>query len=256
MTAAVATYVYSTTIQSARYQVGEMPSCTYLLVLWQEYDSSHRLWSYVQDESGQYSGYVLDAMLTRVSSTPKPTVAIELWKELVHIDEVRLEWQCSAYGMAYELQRQEGEQNSNWVTIWKGMVSADRTPYFDSSVTDGQIYRYRVVVEGQNSNVLTVNIPELTVEFDLQVEFVSDNSLKLTWGRNQYVGQYVAKYGQYVTYTLQRQVGEYGTWEKVYNGDSNSFYDRGLMNGETYRYRVIVNGPNVSSTDVAVHIDP
>ena len=72
MTAAVTTYVYNTTIQDAKYRVCEIPSCTYLRVLWQKYDSSHRLWSYVQDESGQYSGYVPDTMLTRVSSTPQP----------------------------------------------------------------------------------------------------------------------------------------------------------------------------------------
>ena len=156
MTAAVATYVYSTTIQSARYQVGEMPSCTYLFVLWQEYDSSHRLWSYVQDESGQYSGYVLDFMLTRVSSTPKPTVAI-----------------------------------------------------------------------------------------DLQVQFVSNNSLKLTW-----------EYSQYVTYKLQRQEGENNKWEKVYEGSSNSFYDRGLTPGQTYRYRVIVGSLNIASEEITVYIDP
>lgn len=154
MTSAVATYVYSAMSQSARCRVGEMPSCTYLLVLWQEYDSSHRLWSYVQDESGQYSGYVLDAMLTRVSSTPKPTVAIDLQVQFVSNNSLKLTWEYSQY-VTYKLQRQEGE-NNKWEKVYEGSSNS----FYDWGLTPGQTYRYRVIVGSLNiaSEEITVYI--------------------------------------------------------------------------------------------------
>lgn len=154
MTSAVATYVYSAMSQSAGCRVGEMPSCTYLLVLWQEYDSSHRLWSYVQDESGQYSGYVLDAMLTRVSSTPKPTVAIDLQVQFVSNNSLKLTWEYSQY-VTYKLQRQEGE-NNKWEKVYEGSSNS----FYDWGLTPGQTYRYRVIVGSLNiaSEEITVYI--------------------------------------------------------------------------------------------------
>ena len=131
-----------------------MPSCTYLLVLWQEYDSSHRLWSYVQDESGQYSGYVLDAMLTRVSSTPKPTVAIDLQVQFVSNNSLKLTWEYSQY-VTYKLQRQEGE-NNKWEKVYEGSSNS----FYDWGLTPGQTFRYRVIVGSLNiaSEEITVYI--------------------------------------------------------------------------------------------------
>ena len=175
-----------------------------------------------------------------------PQIELDLWTSYVQIDEVRLDWKCSASGVPYKLQRQEGWESSNWVTILQGRTDDDTNFCFDSSVTEGKTYSYRIVVGGQSSKVLIVNIPKPTVAIDLQVvQFVSNDSLKLTWEPKQNV-----------TYKLQRQEGENNKWTTIYTGASYYFYDRGLTPGQTYRYRVIVGSLNIASEEITMYIDP
>lgn len=178
--------------------------------------------------------------------TEMPQIELDLWTSYVQIDEVRLDWKCSASGVPYKLQRQEGWESSNWVTILQGRTDDDTNFCFDSSVTEGKTYSYRIVVGGQSSKVLIVNIPKPTVAIDLQVvQFVSNDSLKLTWEPKQNV-----------TYKLQRQEGENNKWTTIYTGASYYFYDRGLTPGQTYRYRVIVGSLNIASEEITMYIDP
>ena len=181
-----------------------------------------------------------------VIPTEMPQIELDLWTSYVQIDEVRLDWKCSASGVPYKLQRQEGWESSNWVTILQGRTDDDTNFCFDSSVTEGKTYSYRIVVGGQSSKVLIVNIPKPTVAIDLQVvQFVSNDSLKLTWEPKQNV-----------TYKLQRQEGENNKWTTIYTGASYYFYDRGLTPGQTYRYRVIVGSLNIASEEITMYIDP
>ena len=181
-----------------------------------------------------------------VIPTEMPEIELDLWTSYVQIDEVRLDWKCSASGVPYKLQRQEGWESSNWVTILQGRTDDDTNFCFDSSVTEGKTYRYCIVVGGQSSKVLIVNIPKPTVAINLQVvQFVSNNSLKLTWEPKQNV-----------TYRLQRQEGENNKWTTIYTGASNNFYDRGLTPGQTYHYRVIAGALNIASEEITVYIDP
>lgn len=202
------------------------------------------------------------SQLSWETSTPKPTTVLtpmtmviptetseiefDWWTKYVYIDVVGFEWKCSAADVPYELQRQEGSsRSSDWVTIWEGRTTSYTDFGFDSSVTEGQTYHYRIVVEGKSSEVITVNIPKPTVAIDLQVQFISNNSLKLTWEPKQDI-----------TYKLQRQEGQNTKWTTVYTGGSNSLYERGLTPGQTYRYRVISGGLNIASEEITVHIDP
>lgn len=184
--------------------------------------------------------------MSMVIPTVMPKIELDLWTSYVQIDEVRLDWKCSASGVPYKLQRQEGWESSNWVTILQGRTDDDTNFCFDGSVTEGKTYSYRIVVGGQSSKVLIVNIPKPTVAINLQVvQFVSNNSLKLTWEPKQNV-----------TYKLQRQEGENNKWTTIYTGASIYFYDRGLTPGQTYRYRVIVGSLNIASEEITMYIDP
>lgn len=184
--------------------------------------------------------------MSMVIPTEMPKIELDLWTSYVQIAEVRLDWKCSASGVPYKLQRQEGWESSNWVTILQGRTDDDTNFCFDSSVTEGKTYSYRIVVGGQSSKVLIVNIPKPTVAINLQVvQFVSNNSLKLTWEPKQNV-----------TYKLQRQEGENNKWTTIYTGASIYFYDRGLTPGQTYRYRVIVGSLNIASEEITMYIDP
>lgn len=184
--------------------------------------------------------------MSMVIPTEMPKIELDLWTSHVQIDMVRLDWKCSASGVPYKLQRQEGWKSSNWVTILQGRTDDDTNFCFDSSVTEGKTYSYRIVVGGQSSKVLIVNIPKPTVAINLQVvQFVSNNSLKLTWEPKQNV-----------TYKLQRQEGENNKWTTIYTGASYYFYDRGLTPGQTYRYRVIVGSLNIASEEITMYIDP
>ena len=184
--------------------------------------------------------------MSMVIPTVMPKIELDLWTSYVQIDEVRLDWKCSAADVPYELQRQEdSSRSSDWVTIWEGRTTSYTDYGFDSSVTEGQMYHYRIVVGGKSSGVITVNIPKPTVAIDLQVQFISNNSLKLTWEPKQDI-----------TYKLQRQEGQNTKWTTVYTGGSNSLYERGLTPGQTYRYRVISGGLNIASEEITVYIDP
>lgn len=91
------------------------------------------------------------------------------------------------------MQRRESE-NSAWVTILDDYVYDTYYWFSDWEITPGKSYRYRVVVSGQSSNELIVNVSTQPV-IDLQVQFVSNNLLKITW--NYYLDG--------AAYKLQRQ---------------------------------------------------
>ena len=171
---------------------------------------------------------------------------IRLWKHIVESNRVTLRLQCGEYGTEFQLQRRESE-NSAWVTILDDYVYDTYYLFNDWEITPGKSYRYRVVVSGQSSNELIVNVSTQPV-IDLQVQFVSNNLLKLTW--NYYLDG--------AAYKLQRQEEKNNKWEDIYTGDKNSFsfYDGELTPGQTYRYRVIEEELNISSREITVRIDP
>lgn len=81
----------------------------------------------------------------------------------------------------------------------------------------------------------------------LQVECVSNNSVKITWGN-------------FISYAkLQRREGENKDWETICErefGWSDNYYDWGLTAEQTYSYRIVDEKMDAVSTEVTVQIKP
>lgn len=189
------------------------------------------------------------------TATPTPKISTELWTDEVTTDHVSLMWQCSQYGAAFQLQRQEGK-SSIWEVVVDDCVYG--TYYHtDWSITAGQSYRYRVVVSGQKSNELTVNVPKPTatpkptttptpkITISLWKDDVTTDHVSLGWQCSEYGARF----------QLQRQDDRSSTWFTVdegYADGTNYFTDWAVAWGQSYRYRVVVSGQNSNELSVNV----
>ena len=194
------------------------------------------------------------------TATPTPKITISLWKDDVTTDYVSLGWQCSKYGAAFKLQRQDGG-NSTWFTVVEDYVY-DTYYFTDWSITSGQSYRYRVVVSGQNSNELSVNVPKPTatpkptqkitpkptatqkpsVSISLQLNRAGITSVDLSWtcGRSG------------VTYEVQRKGGSSSSWTTLATISSKSYTDNSAKAGTKYTYRIVAKSATGTSNEVSV----
>ena len=163
---AVSTYVYTAAILDSEYRTALIPSNIYLYVLGQEYDTVGRCWSYVADENGQYDGYILDSMLTRVSSTPKPMATptpkftISLWVSDVTKDYISLSCKADKDGTPYDVQRRE-DGSDVWTTFGYSSYGS-WSDFEDWDVTPGKTYHYRVVATDLDvvSNEVSASVPK------------------------------------------------------------------------------------------------
>ena len=190
------------------------------------------------------------------TATPTPKITISLWQDDVTTDYVSLGWQCSEYGAAFKLQRQDGG-NSTWFTVVEDYVY-DTYYFTDWSITSGQSYRYRVVVSGQNSNELSVNVPKPTatlkptvkptatlkpsVSISLQLNRAGINSVELSWtcGRSG------------VTYEVQRKGGSSSSWTTLTTTSSKSYTDNSAKAGTKYTYRIVAQSASGTSNEISV----
>ena len=194
--------------------------------------------------------------IPKPTATPTPKITISLWKDDVTTDYVSLGWQCSKYGAAFKLQRQDGG-NSTWFTVVEDYVY-DTYYFTDWSITSGQSYRYRVVVSGQNSNELSVNVPKPTatpkstakptatpkpsVSIGLQLNRAGINSVDLSWTCGT----------SGVTYEVQRKGGSSSSWTTLATISSKSYTDNSAKAGTKYTYRIVAKSATGTSNEVSV----
>ncbi|HCI50236.1 MAG TPA: hypothetical protein DHV94_06800 [Clostridiales bacterium] len=171
-------------------------------------------------------------------------------------DHVSLGWQCSEYGARFQLQRQD-DRSSTWFTVAEDYVY-DTYYFTDWAVAWGQSYRYRVVVSGQNSNELSVNVPKPTatlkptvkptatlkpsVSISLQLNRAGITSVDLSWtcGRSG------------VTYEVQRKGGSSSSWTTLATISSKSYTDNSAKAGTKYTYRIVAKSATGTSNEVSV----
>lgn len=194
--------------------------------------------------------------IPKPTATPTPKITISLWKDDVTTDYVSLGWQCSKYGAAFKLQRQDGG-NSTWFTVVEDYVY-DTYYFTDWSITSGQSYRYRVVVSGQNSNELSVNVPKPTatpkstakptatpkpsVSIGLQLNRAGINSVDLSWTCGT----------SGVTYEVQRKGGSSSSWTTLATISSKSYTDNSAKAGTKYTYRIVAQSASGTSNEISV----
>lgn len=199
--------------------------------------------------------------------TPKPTITLQI--DRIAENRVDLTWVCSQQDIMCTLQRQNS-RSTEWETVSvvrSGVSNSDS----DSGLTWGEKYRYRVIAGGLNlvSNVVDAQIqptatpkptatptpkptvkptakptatPKITV--NLWVETATEDWVVLSWEVNRYD----------VTYELQRQVGSSKVWETIETSQGNyyGFADYPVVVGQTYRYRIVVDGQSLSEVTATV----
>jgi non-specific serine/threonine protein kinase len=199
--------------------------------------------------------------------TPKPTITLQI--DRIAENRVDLTWVCSQQDIMCTLQRQNS-RSTEWETVSvvrSGVSNSDS----DSGLTWGEKYRYRVIAGELNlvSNVVDAQIqptatpkptatptpkptvkptakptatPKITV--NLWVETATEDWVALSWEVNRYD----------VTYELQRQVGSSKVWETIETSQGNyyGFADYPVVVGQTYRYRIVVDGQSLSEVTATV----
>lgn len=196
--------------------------------------------------------------------TPKPTITLQI--DRIAENRVDLTWVCSQQDIMCTLQRQNS-RSTEWETVSvvrSGVLNSDS----DSGLTWGEKYRYRVIAGELNlvSNVVDAQIqptatpkstatptPKLTVKptakptatpkitINLWVDDATVDGVTLSWQSGH----------EEIGYELQRQVGNSKTWETIgyFQGDWYGFTDYPVTAGQTYRYRVIVEGQSSRSSN-------
>ena len=182
--------------------------------------------------------------------TPKPTITLQI--DRIAENRVDLTWVCSQQDIMCTLQRQNS-RSTEWATVCvvrSGVSNSDS----DYGLTWGEKYRYRVIAGELNlvSNVVDAQIqptatPQPATSPTLWVSYTTTSYVELMWTCSQ----------DGSLCELQRSVNGQYTWETISDGiylDGGLYYDH-ARRGETYRYRVIVDG-KISNEVTAQVLNP
>ncbi|MFD2572021.1 fibronectin type III domain-containing protein [Spirosoma soli] len=158
---------------------------------------------------------------------------------------IRISWSNGGGGSADNYRLERATSPGGPFQLYQ-TIPYSRTPsYIDNGVLPGQQYCYQVRAQGGGGNsaftsALCATLPLAPTNVkNLKATAQSSTSVKVTWDR----------YGKESGITIQRSVGQNGSWTNLTNtlADGGEYIDNTAQPGTEYCYRIAEDGHEVSA---------